>query len=214
LKSRTKYGYMPIDALGSLLSAASSKVNAGLGIVKAIACLPAIITGAVGIFKDVFGAIKNAAMGAIQGAVGAIAGMVEGYVKGIIDQVVGAISGVLGIIMQLIATVMAAINMVVDFFKNLIEAANAALAWSQNAENCRFAAAALLKCIIASAVSEMTSDLKLTKNISAGLEPISTAVNKITDKISKPGGIITGYLNKAEAQVNRATATIEATNLI
>ena len=203
-----------IDALGGLLSAAKSKFSAGLGIVKAIACLPAIITGAVGIFKDVFGAAKNAAMGAIQGAVGAITGMVESIVANAVNQVLGAITSVLDQITALIGTVMAAINMIKDFFRSLVEEANAALAWAQNAENCRFAAAALLKCIMAKVISDISADLDISTKIGAKLDSINNVTDKLTSKITGAGGVIEGFLNKAEEQMNRATATIEAASLI
>jgi hypothetical protein len=203
-----------IDALGGLLQAAGSKFSAGLGVVKAIACLPAIISGAVGIFKDVFGALKNAAMGAIQGAVGALTGIVESYVQAAVGQVLGAVAGVLDQIMQLVATIMAAINMIKDFIKNLFEEANAALSWAQNAENCRYAAAALLKCIAAKVISDISADLDISANISAKLDSISNVTNKLTEKISKPGGVIEGFLNKAEEQLNRAEATINASSLM
>lgn len=203
-----------IDALGGLLGAAKSKFAAGLGVVKAIACLPAIITGAVGIFKDVFNSVKNAAMGAIQGAVGAITGMVESIVANAVNQVLGAITSVIDQITQLIGTIAAAINMIKDFFKSLVQDANDALAWAQNAENCRFAAAALLKCIIASVVSDISADLDISTKIGAKLDSISNVTDKLTSKITGAGGTIEGFLNKAEEQMNRATATIEAASLM
>lgn len=203
-----------IDALGSLLQTAGSKFSAGLGVVKAIACLPSIISGAFGIFKDVFGSLKNAAMGAIQGAVGAIAGMIESYVQAAVDQVLGAITSVIDQIMQLVGTIMAAINMIKDFFKSLVEEANAALAWSQNAENCRFAAAALLKCIAAKVISDIASDLDISKNITAKLDSITNVTDKLAKKIASPGGVIEGFLNKSEEQLNRAEATLNATSIM
>jgi ABC-type transporter Mla subunit MlaD len=203
-----------IDALGGLLNTAKSKFSAGLGVVKALACLPAILTGAMGIFKDVFGALKNAAMGAIQGAVGAIAGMVEGMVQAAVGQVLGAVQGVLDQIKALVATIAAAINMIKDFFKSLVEEANAALSWAQNAENCRFAAAALLKCILAKVISDISSDLDISTNISSKLDSITNVTDKLTSKITGAGGVIEGFLNKAEEQLNRADATLKATTLI
>lgn len=210
-----------IDALGGLLNAAKSKFSAGLGVIKAIACLPAIITGAMGLFQGGFGAALGAArgilgsiQGAIGGAIGAITGMVQGMVQNAINQVIGAISGVLDQIKALIGTIMAAINMIKDFFKNLLEEANAALAWSLNAENCRFAAADLLKCIMAKVLTEISGDLDISLNITAKLDSINNVTDKITSKITGAGGVIEGFLNKSEAQLNRATATINAASLI
>ena len=203
-----------IDALGGLLQAAKSKFSTGLGIIKAIACLPAIISGAVGIFADVFNAAKNAAMGAIAGAVGAITGMVESLVQNAVNQVLGAVMSVLDQINQLIGTIAAAIGMIDAFLNNLLQEANDALAFVQNAENCRFAAAALLKCIMAQVITDISSDLDISTKIGAKLDSISNVTDKLTSKITGAGGVIEGFLNKAEEQANRATATIEAAGKI
>jgi hypothetical protein len=113
----------------------------------------------------------------------------------------------------LIATVVSIIKGIIQFVNDLIKKADEALAWARNAENCKFAAAALLKCIMAQALSEVTANKSLAIDISKGLKPLSDFSDKLTETLSKPTGILQGYLDKASDEVDRATSLVEATNL-
>jgi hypothetical protein len=201
---------MPLlDSVGGLFRAVNSKADSILGAAKGLLCLPAIIAGAGDIFKDVVGSIVNSAKAAINGIIAGIVGTIEGLVQGVVDQITGAIQS----IVQLIATIMSIVQGIKQFVEDLIKKANDALAWAQNAENCKFAAAALLKCIAAQVLSEVMADKNLAVNISKGLAPISKFTDKITSALSKPTGLINKFLDKASADVDRATALVDSTNI-
>ena len=201
---------MPLlNSVGGLFRAVNNKADSILGAAKGLLCLPAIIAGAGDIFKDVFGSIVNSAKAAISGIVSSITGMIEGLVQNAVNQITGIIQSVV----QLVATVVSIIKGIIQFVNDLIKKADEALAWARNAENCKFAAAALLKCIIAQTLSEVMANKSLAIDISKGLEPLSKISDKITSALSKPTGILQKYLDKASGEVDRATALVDSTNL-
>jgi hypothetical protein len=198
---------MPLlQSVGGLLRAVNNKADSILGAAKGLLCLPAIIGGAADIFKDVFGSLVNAAKGAINGIVAGFLGTIEGLVQNAVNQVVG----LLNTITQLIATVMAIVQSIKQFVEDLIKKADELLAWARNAENCKFAAASLLKCIAASVLNDVMADKELAVKVSLGTESISKFTDKISSALSKPTGVINKFLDKAASEVDRATAQVNA----
>jgi hypothetical protein len=203
-----------IKSTGGLLRAVNTKADKLLGLGTAILCLPAIITGAGDIFKDVFASLKATALKSITNLIGGLTGIVESIIADSISKVIGGISSSLSKVVKAIATVKGIIGGIQNFITDLTSKINDALNFTRDSEKCKYAAATLLKCVIAQTTSELLSDKKLALNISKGFEPLSKLSDKLAKSAAAPGGSIQRYIDKSASAVDVATTKINAVNLI
>jgi len=205
-----------IDSVGGLYSAVNTKAGALTSAAKGILCIPAILTGLPGILgnvaKGVLGSLQNQALGAMAAIANGITGLITDTITNAVNEITGAISNVLDKVLQLQATILATIGLAqatIDNFKNQIKDA---LDFAKNQENCRFAAAEMLKCVTGSIIGDISK--KVAINAKLDISGIDNLVGDLTSKISKPGNIIEQYTGKLSSSVDKATSQINTSKLL
>lgn len=203
-----------INSVGGLLRAVNTKADSLIGLGTGILCLPAIITGAGDIFRDVFSSLISTALKSITGIVGGLSNILTSVIQDSVNKVIGGISNTLSSIVKAVATVKGIITGVQNFLKDLNSKVRDALNFARDSEKCKYAAATLTKCIIAQTASEILSDKKLALSISRGATPITKVADRLASKAAGPGGAIQNFLNKNASEVNVATRKVESLNLL
>lgn len=201
-----------IDSVGGLYAAVNTKIGSLTSVAKGILCIPAILTGLPGIIGNVLGELKNQATGAMAAITSGITGLITSIVTDAVNQITGAVANVLDKILQLQATILATIGLAqatIDNFKNQI---NDALAFAKNQENCRFAAAEMLKCLAGSLLNDISK--KVAVDAKLDISGIDKLVGNLTSKISKPGNIIEQHTEKMSRSVDKATNQINTSKLL
>jgi hypothetical protein len=201
-----------IDSVGGLYSAVNTKAGALTSAAKGILCIPAILTGLPGIIGSVLGELKNQVVGAMGAITDGITELITSIVTDAVNQITGAVANVLDKVLQLQATILATIGLAqatIDNFKNQIQDA---LDFAKNQENCRFAAAEMLKCLTGSILNDISK--KVATNAKLDISGIDKVVGGLTSKISKPGNIIEQYTEKMSRSVDKATNQINTSKLL
>jgi hypothetical protein len=203
-----------INSVGGLLRAVNTKADSLIGLGTGILCLPAIIAGAADIFRDVFSSVVSTALKSITSIVGGLSNVLISVIQDSVNKVIGGISFTLSNIVKAVATVKGIIVGVQNFLNDLNTKVRDALNFARDSEKCKYAAATLMKCIIAQTTSELLSDKKLALSISKGATPITDVADKLARKAASPGGVIQNFLNKNASEVNVATRKIDSLNLL
>lgn len=200
------------NSVGGLASAVNNKVGALTSVAKGVMCLPSILTGLPGILgnvaKGVLGSLQNQALGVMNSIVTGITGMITDIINNAVNQ----ISGVVNQLLQIQATILATIGIIEQTIKDLKKLVNDIINFRADQDNCRFAAAEMLKCVAGSLIGDLSK--KLAKNVSSGTSSIENLVGKASFKLSQPGNVIERYTSKISNSVDKATSQINATKLI
>jgi phage-related protein len=205
-----------IDSVGGLYSAVNTKAGALTSVAKGILCIPAILTGLPGILgnvaKGVLGSLQNQALGAMSAIVSGITGLITDTVTNAVNEITGAISNVLDKVLQLQATILATIGLAQSLINSFKSQITDALDFAKNQENCRFAAAEMLKCVTGSIIGDISK--KVAVNAKLDISGIDKLVGDVSSKISKPGNIIEQYTGKLSSSVDKATSQINTSKLL
>lgn len=201
-----------LNSVGGLSRAVNNKVGALTSVAKGIMCLPSILTGLPGILgnvaKGVLSSLQNQALGVMTSIVNGLTGMITDIINNAVNQILGVVNQLL----QLEATILATIGIIEQTIKDIKKQVDDLINFRADQENCRFAAAEMLKCVAGSLIGDLSK--KLAKNVSTGTSSLEKLVGKASFKLSQPGNVIEKYTGKISNSVDKATSQINATKLI
>ena len=203
-------GLGSMTAMSNILSiggAVLNKVNLITSVAKGVLCLPSIISGLPGILGNVAGQLLGSLAGRINGIV---SGMV-GLVSDIIDEQINKVLGVVNKLLQFGALILATIGVIEQTILGILGLVNDAFNFAKDQENCRFAAAELLKCITGSIVNDMSNKLSLNAATNAGAR--SNIFNNALQKMKAPGNVIERHVGKISNSVDKAVSQVAASRL-
>lgn len=201
-----------ISSVGRVLTAANRKADILTAGSKVVLCLPSILSDfGASVAKQVIGGLLSKIGNVLTIAAGGLSSVITNTVRGYVSQITGSIIGTINVVTQTIGQIGSTIDQVIAFYEGLEERVEKVKDFTEKKENCDFAAATLLNCIISQTLSELTPSKAI--NIAKGLQPINNAVNELTDSISKPGGAINRTVNKAATQVDRAANVINKASI-
>lgn len=196
-----------------LLSTVSGKVDQLATGAKILGCLPSILSGFGGIMAGIGGAILGSVTAAVTGIISGFAGAIYAIVNDFISSITGAITNLLNLILQLQGEILGIISAIKDFFSELEDKAADVKKFIEDEENCRFAAASLIKCIASKLISGIASDLAAKAGGSGIGSKITGFLDGAKDKLNAPANFINDVTNKASSQVDKANSQISAINL-
>jgi len=200
-----------IGSVGKVLNAANGKVDSLTSIAKGVLCLPSILAGLPGLGKGLIGSIVGGIGAGLESAVGSIANLVTDTIQDSIEAITGAITGVVDTVVGLVADVAAVVTAGKNFIAGLKDAASDAMDFADKKENCNFAAAQLMNCIVGEALDSIK--IKDVKSISDGIGSVTDSVNKAAGAITSSTGSINKMVNKHSDQIGRAAKIVEKSNL-
>jgi len=200
-----------ISSVGKVLNAANGKVDSLTSIAKGALCLPSILKGLPGLGKNLIGSLVGGIGAGLEAAVGEIANLVTDTIQDSIEAITGAITGVVDTVIGLVADVAAVVTAGKNFISGLKDAADDAMDFASKKENCNFAAAQLMNCIVGEALDSIK--IKDVKSINDGVSSITDSVNKATGAITSTTGSINKAVNKHSQEINRAAKVIEKANI-
>lgn len=200
-----------IGGLSKMLSnvgTLGNKIGDITSVAKGILCLPAILSGLPGILGNVAASVLGSLTNAVNGAIFDVVNGLTGLINDKINDAVNKIAGVLG----KIAAVLAVIGIIEETIKGFLDQIADIFNFSKNAENCRFAAAELSKCIIGSVLGDISKQMALK----AAKSPngVNSLVNSATAKLKKPGNVIERFVGKSSKAVDKAKTQISISKLI
>lgn len=200
-----------ISKVTNLFSAANNLADQVTTVAKGVFCIPSILSN----LPSILGSVAGNIIGQITAQATAIAAGLTNAALSIVENaladITGKITSTLQQILALQATILGVFGLVKDFFKGLQDRAKDIQDFVSGEENCKFAAAELLNCIASSLLKDLTKDV--VKKINEGTQKVSDYVSDATNKLTKPGEVLTKYADKAGKSVDKATSQISAISL-
>jgi len=197
-----------IDSVGGLFSAASNKVGAITTVAKGIMCIPSILTGLPGIAGNLAKGVLSSLLSQGINIVGGLTNLISDT----INNFIGQIAGLLNTILQIEATILATIGLIKAAIDGIVAQVKDIFEFSKDQENCRFAAAALSKCIVSSLLGGLSNKLAMDAMRSPG--GIDTLISNATQKLAEPNNVILGYTGKLSNSIDKATSQINTSKLL
>ena len=201
-----------INSVGRFINAANLKADALTAGIKGVLCLPSIVAGLPDLGKGLIGSVTAQLTKTLESTVGAISGIVTNTINGAVSEITGAISGVLDQVNSFLYELKAAFDKVYAIQRDVRERSKNIKEFISDKENCNFAAAQMLNCIVAQAVGEVSK--KGAIDIAKGLKPVSDAASDIADKIAAPGGAISRGVKKQADEIDRATRVVQTQDIL
>jgi prophage DNA circulation protein len=201
-----------INSVGNLLGAVNSKADALTSAAKGILCIPSILSQFPDIAKGIVGTLTNTVVKELTNIVGSIQNVIENSIENAISSITGVISSTLSSVLQIVATIKATVSLVEETLAGFKTRIQDVKDFINTKENCKFAGASLLKCIIGNVTQDITK--KVATNLSTDRLSLDSFINNTTSKLASPQGVIIKYTQKVELSVNRAANQINATSLI
>lgn len=200
-----------ISSVGRFINAANTKADQLTAGVKFALCLPSILTNIPNLLKNTIGNVISGLGTTLENTVSAISDIVLNAVNGAISTITGSITNTINAATSTLAQLGSVIEQVKGFKDGILERVNDIGDFVSEKQNCDFAAAELLNCIVSQTISSVTP--KIAIDVAKGLKPITDVANNISDAISKPGGAINEAVNKTATEIDRATRVIEKSNI-
>ena len=201
-----------INSVGNLLGAVNAKADSVTSIAKGILCIPSILSQFPSILAGIGGSLVSSVTRQLGSIVNGLQTTILGTVTNALDQITNTISSALNTLLQIEATILATYNLVVETIKGFKQRINDITEFIETRENCKYAAASLMKCVISSVSQDVSKSL--ASSIQKGTITTSSALDSITAKLSSPQGVIARYVQKTETSINKAATQINATRLI
>ena len=171
-------------------------------------CIPSILTGLPGIAgnlaKGVLSSLLSQGINIASGLTNLISDTINNYI--------GQIAGLLNTILQIEATILATIGLIKAAIDGIVAQVKDIFEFSKDQENCRFAAAALSKCIVSSLLGGLSNKLAMDAMRSPG--GIDTLISNSTEKLSGPNNVILWYTGKLSNSIDKATSQINTSKLL
>tara|TARA_R110001606_G_scaffold270994_1_gene419547 strand:- start:932 stop:1546 length:615 start_codon:yes stop_codon:yes gene_type:complete len=200
-----------LNSATKFIAVANQKADQLTAGAKAILCLPSIISGLPDLGKGIIGSALANIGSALEGFASTVSGIVTNTINGAVNKITGSITDVIDKITDTLGEVGSAIEAGKEFVQGIKDKAKDVADFTAEKENCNFAAASLLNCIVSEALGSVSA--KGAIDIAKGLKPIDDFANDISDTISGPIGSINRTVDKAAGQINRATNLISKANL-
>lgn len=196
-----------ISSVGRFINAANTKADQLTAGAKIALCLPSILSNIPNTIGNVISGLGTT----LENTVSAISNIVLNTVNGAISKITGSIINTINAATSTLAQLGSAIEQVKEFKDGILERVNDVGDFVSKKQNCDFAAAELLNCIVSEVLSSVTPTIAI--DVARGLKPVTEVVNNITGAISKPGGAISGAVNNTATEIERATRVIERSNI-
>jgi phage-related protein len=196
-----------ISSVGRFINAANTRADQLTAGAKFALCLPSILTN----IPNTIGNVISGLGATLGNTVSAISNIVLNTVNGAISKITGSIINTINVATSTLAQLGSAIEQVKEFKDGILERVNDVGDFVSKKQNCDFAAAELLNCIVSEVLSSVTPTIAI--DVARGLKPVTEVVNNITGAISKPGGAISGAVNNTATEIERATRVIERSNI-
>jgi len=200
-----------IGSVGRVLTAANSKADQLTTLAKGALCLPSIIAGLPDLGKSLVGNVIGGVAAGINSAAGVISDMITDTVQGAIASITGAITGVVDSVVGLVAEVAGVITAVTNFISDFKDGVDDVLDFVDKKENCNFAAASLMNCVVGEALNSI--NVRDVKDINRGLKSVTDSVDKATSAITDIAGPLNRSVAKKAEQIDRAARIVEKANL-
>lgn len=200
-----------IGSVGKILSAANSKADQLTTLAKGALCLPSIIANLPDMGKSLVGNVIGGVAAGINSATGQISDIITDTVQGAIASITGAITGVIDSAVGLVAEVAGVITAVGNFISDFKDGVDEVLDFTADKENCNFAAASLMNCVVGEAISNI--NIRDVKDINKGLKTITDSVDKATSAITDVAGPLNRSVAKKAEQIDRAARIVEKSNI-
>lgn len=197
-----------ISSVGRFLTAANNKADQLTAGAKIALCLPSFLTS---LPKSLIGGVISNISATLENLVSSASNIVLDTINKSIQQITGSITGTINSVTRVLGQVGSAIEEGKEFVNGLKERAKDIKEFTSNKQNCDFAAAQLMNCIVSQAIGSVTP--KIAIDISKGLTPITNVANDVSQAIAAPGGAVTRAVNKTAGQIDRATRVIQKSNL-
>ena len=199
---------MPLmSSVGRFVNAANIKADQLTAGIKAALCLPSIIAGLPNLGKGLIGATISNIGSVLENVTSTVLNTVTNTINGAVNTITGSIAGVVDSAQRAIDNVVGSARSLKELKESVTGRAKDIGEFTDNKENCNFAAATMLNCITAQAVASVSD--REAVNIAKGLKPVSDFANEVADKISAPGGAIDRTVEKQAQQVDRATKVVQ-----
>lgn len=179
---------------------------------KILGCLPSILTGISSLGSgSVVGQVGSLITGGAIKLISGLSGLIGSIVNDTLSQITAAVRDLVKKVLSIQAEITRSLQVALGLIDAIKKEASDVVNFIENEENCRFAAAELLKCVAGKAL-ESIADISSKLGGGSSLN-IKDLASNITEKISKPGEILDKWTLKTAQSIDHASAQINATNL-
>lgn len=200
-----------ISSVGRFFNAANEKADQLTSIAKGALCIPSIVAGLPDMGKSLVTNLAANATSILSQATSLVSSLVIGSIGSAVNRITGSVTGLLNTVTGLVASVAGVVKQTKEFAEGLRDRVTDVKDFSADKENCNFAAASLLNCITAEALSNVTA--KGAVDIAKGASTIDSFANNISNNITSASGAINRTINKSVQEVNRAERMISKSDL-
>lgn len=200
-----------ISSVGRFLNAANSKADQLTAGAKAALCLPSLLTTLPSVLKGTINSVLSGIGKTLENVGATVSDIVINTVNGAVQQITGAIVGTISAVTDVLAQIGSAIEAVKGFKEGIEDRVQDIKDFTSEKQNCDFAAAELLNCIVSQTLSSITPTIAV--DISKGLKPIADVANDVSREIAAPGGAIRAAVNKTAGEIDRAARVVERSNI-
>jgi flagellin-like hook-associated protein FlgL len=200
-----------ISSVGRFLNAANNKADQLTAGAKAVLCLPSLLTNIPGAIKATIGSVLSGLGTTLENIGSTISDIVLNTVNGAVSTITGSIVNTIDLATSTLAQLGSVIEQVQEFKDGILDRVNDVKEFTSDKQNCDFAAAELLNCIVSQTLASVTPTIAV--DVAKGLKPVADVANDVSRAISSPGGAISRTVNKAANEIDRATRVIEKSNI-
>lgn len=201
-----------INSVGNLLGAVNAKADSATSVAKGILCIPSLLSQ----FPNIVAGIGSSLASSVTRQLGSIAAGLQNTIfdtfTNTLNQLTNTVSSALNTVLQIEAAILASYNLVIETIQGFKQRITDISDFISTRENCKYAAASLMKCVIGSVSQDVTKSL--ASKIQKGSITSFSAIESITSKLESSQGVIARYVQKTESSINKAASQIKATRLI
>lgn len=202
---------MPLNSsIGNFLTAANKKADQLTAGAKIALCLPSFLTALSP--QALLGRVFSTVAGLAESIVSTVSNIVLDTINSAVSQITGAFLSTLNSLTSALGQIGSAIQQVKGFYDGLKNRVTDINKFVSDKQNCDFAAAQLMNCIVSQALNSVTP--KIAVDISKGTVPVQKFASEISQAVAAPGGAINRAVNKTASEIDRATRVIQKSSLL
>lgn len=205
-----------LSGLNNFKSVANNTIDRATTLVGVAACLPRSLFGGGGALLSGAGALAAAAGGAILNAamqqLNVLKQLIENTIAGVIQQITGRIVGVLSMVQGLFNDIAEVKDTVLELKNSITQRAKDLTSFVQNKQNCDAMLASLMKCMATKVSQQFNRKLQQQFFNSGVFSGLNNITNTITTNLQGSNNLFTGFVQKYNTQLNKATTQLQNIN--
>lgn len=199
-----------LDSVNNFATTLAEKARQDSILTKIVSCLPSILTSLPAALGAAAGSVVGAGANIVKNLVSGANGLLLGVVNETVARITNAVTGLLNTILNIEAQLVASFNQLKALTKYLEREALDTAEWIKNKENCKFAAAELVNCIVGRLLTQLSTKFSDRISGSLNLSKLDSSLDRITDLVEEPAARLSGWVDNAAREVDRAASRVNA----